>query len=134
VPEDIDCHNVHFEAGDAHCLRENLGAFDVVLAANLIDRLADPGRLIQRLPSLVKLHGQLIITSPYTWMEEFTPHGRWLGGREVEGEKVSTYDALKVLLAQHFKLRRTLDLPFLIREHARKFQWSVAQATVWQRI
>jgi hypothetical protein len=25
------------------------------------------------------------------------------------------------------------DLPFLIREHARKFQWSVAEATIWRR-
>jgi hypothetical protein len=25
------------------------------------------------------------------------------------------------------------DLPFLIREHARKFQLSVAQATIWRR-
>jgi hypothetical protein len=25
------------------------------------------------------------------------------------------------------------DLPFLIREHQRKFQWSVAEATIWRR-
>jgi hypothetical protein len=25
------------------------------------------------------------------------------------------------------------DLPFLIREHARKFQWSVAQASLWKK-
>jgi hypothetical protein len=32
-----------------------------------------------------------------------------------------------------FNLVTTKDLPFLIREHARKFQWSVAQASIWQR-
>jgi hypothetical protein len=37
------------------------------------------------------------------------------------------------VLDPHFTLARTLELPFLIREHARKFQWSVAQATVWIR-
>ena len=26
-----------------------------------------------------------------------------------------------------------IPAPFLIREHARKFQWSVALATVWRR-
>jgi hypothetical protein len=26
------------------------------------------------------------------------------------------------------------DLPFLLREHARKYQWSVAQASLWRRI
>ena len=30
-------------------------------------------------------------------------------------------------------LRQTLDLPFLIREHRRKYQWSVAEASLWQR-
>ncbi len=133
VPADIDRRRVHFEVGDAHNLRENLGLHDIVLASNLLDRMGDPGRLIQRLPTLVKPGGQLILTSPYTWMEEFTPHGKWLGGREADGEKIYTFDTLKSLLAPNFKLHRTLDLPFLIREHTRKYQWSIAQATVWVR-
>src|SRR5207302_1807286 len=99
VPEDVERGRVHFEVGDAHNLRDNLGPFDIGLAANLIDRMADPGRLIQRLPSLVKSGGQLILTSPYTWMEEFTPHSKWLGGREADGERISTYDTLKSLLS-----------------------------------
>ena len=36
-------------------------------------------------------------------------------------------------LGRGFERVRVLDLPFLIREHARKFQWSVAQASVWIR-
>ena len=36
-------------------------------------------------------------------------------------------------LAPDFTLVQQKDLPFLIREHARKFQWSVALGTVWQR-
>lgn len=133
LPEEIKRERVHFEVGDAHRLREDLGAFDVVCAANLIDRLAEPGQFLQQLPNLVKPGGQLILTSPYTWMEEFTPQDKWLGGREADGERILTCDALKVVLAPTFELHRTLDLPFLIREHARKYQWSAAQATVWVR-
>ena len=44
-----------------------------------------------------------------------------------------TLETLRAVLEPHFTMVRTLDLPFLIREHARKFQWSVAQATVWIR-
>ena len=33
----------------------------------------------------------------------------------------------------HFDFIAAKDLPFLIREHARKYQWSVAQATIWRR-
>ena len=57
-------------------LRSDLGDFDVVVMANLICRLPDPRSCLERVPSLVRPGGQLIITSPYTWMEEYTPRGR----------------------------------------------------------
>ena len=111
----------------------DLPPFDVVLMANLIDRLGNPARCLARLPELVKSGGQLVITSPYTWLEEFTPRTRWLGGFVRDGRAEKTLDALQARLGGAFALVVTRDMPFLIREHARKFQWSVAQATVWLR-
>ena len=133
VPAEIDRVRVRFETGDAMNLRGDLGAFDVVLMANLIDRLREPQRCLARLAALVKAGGQLIITSPYTWLEEFTPRANWLGGFERDGRRVTTCDGLQAALAEDFQLIATRDIPFLIREHARKFQWSVAEATVWHR-
>jgi putative 4-mercaptohistidine N1-methyltranferase len=124
VPAGIDRSRVTFETGDAMNLRSDLGVFDVVLMANLIDRLSEPQKCLARLPSLVKSGGQLVITSPYTWLEDFTPRANWL---------TPTLDGLQAALAPHFDLVTTRDMPFLIREHARKFQWSVAQATIWIR-
>jgi hypothetical protein len=40
---------------------------------------------------------------------------------------------LKQILGADFVFQTSKDLPFLIREHERKFQWSVAQASVWRR-
>ena len=119
---------VAFETGDACALREGLGEFDFVLMANLIDRLPDPARCLEQLPGLVAAGGWLVITSPYTWLEEYTPRAKWLDG----GGK-GTLAALQEKLAPAFELRRTLDLPFLIREHQRKYQWSVAEASLWRR-
>lgn len=51
----------------------------------------------------------------------------------VAGKEQSTIDGLVTALAGDFTLMGRKDLPFLIREHARKFQWSVAQATIWRR-
>ena len=133
VPAEIERGRVRFETGDAMELRGDLGAFDVVLMANLIDRLREPQRCLARLGALVRAGGQLVITSPYTWLEEFTPRANWLGGFERDGQRVTTRDGLEAALAQDFQLIATRDLPFLIREHARKFQWSVAEATVWRR-
>ena len=133
VPPEIARERVRFERGDAMDLRRDLGTFDVVLMANLIDRLREPRRCLARLPELVRPGGQLIITSPYTWLEEFTPRENWLGGFQRDGEPVSTLDGLTAELSATFDLIRTKELPFLIREHARKFQWSVAQASIWSR-
>jgi putative 4-mercaptohistidine N1-methyltranferase len=133
LPSGIDPHRVRFEQGDAMDLRADLGAFDAVLLANLIDRLRDPHRCLARLPALVKPGGQLVISSPYTWLEEFTPSENWLGGLLRDGQPVSTRETLQTILASHFDLVVVEQLPFLIREHQRKFQWSVAEATIWRR-
>jgi len=133
VPRDIDRTRVQFEEGDATNLRSGLGIFDVVLMANLIDRLANPRRCLVQLLKLLNRGGQLIITSPYTWMTDYTPRENWLGGFEREGKSVHTLDSLKEILSAHFDFSGQKDLPFLIREHARKFQWSVAEASLWTR-
>jgi len=128
LPKHLRADHVEFEKGDACALRADLGSFDFVLMANLVDRLPDPVRCLARLPKLVSPGGWLVITSPYTWLEEYTPRDKWL-----IAEEGGTLGALRKNLASAFALREAFDLPFLIREHRRKFQWSVAQASVWQR-
>jgi hypothetical protein len=44
-----------------------------------------------------------------------------------------TLTALKKNLAPGFDFREAFDLPFLIREHRRKYQWSIAEVSMWQR-
>jgi putative 4-mercaptohistidine N1-methyltranferase len=133
VPGAISRSRVRFEHGDAHALDGSLGVFDVVLAANLIDRLAEPARFLEQLPRLVAPRGQLVITSPYTWIPEYTSPEQWLGGYTVDGEPRMTLDSLGDALEGLFRLVAARDMPFLIREHSRKYQWSVAQATIWRR-
>jgi putative 4-mercaptohistidine N1-methyltranferase len=133
VPRGIDRKRVMFEVGDATGLRGDLGKFDVVMMANLIDRVPSPKKLLDQMPGLLAQGGQLIITSPYTWMEEYTPRAQWLGGFERGGRRVDTFGALKSTLSPHFKLLQRHNMPFLIREHARKYQLGIADATAWLR-
>jgi putative 4-mercaptohistidine N1-methyltranferase len=133
VPTGIDRERVRFEIGDAQHLREDLSEFDVILMANLIDRLSTPEACLRGLFRLIRPDGQLIITSPYTWLTDYTPRENWLGGYEKDGVAVTTLRGLQNILAPHFSLAFRKDLPFLIREHARKFQWSIAEATGWIR-
>ncbi len=125
LPEGCRPERVRFERGDAMQLRADIGDFDLVHAANLLCRLTNPALLLRRLPELVRPGCRLILTTPCTWLEEFTPPAHWPPG--------STLDWLRHELSPFFILEAQADLPFLIREHARKYQWSVALATCWRR-
>jgi putative 4-mercaptohistidine N1-methyltranferase len=134
LPSGLRREKCRFEIGDATELAADIGQFDVVLAANLIDRVKAPGKLLESFSGLIRPGGYLILSSPYTWLDEFTPKSAWLGGRyDPAGKPALTFVGIEESLVASFAHRLTKNLPFLIREHARKFQWSVAQATVWQR-
>jgi putative 4-mercaptohistidine N1-methyltranferase len=127
VDPSVDRRRVTFEAGDAMALDPALGAFDVVLAANLICRLPAPMKFLDRLPELVKPGGQLLLATPFTWLEDYTPPALWLG-RVRPG-----IEDLQEILEPAFTLEERVDLPFIIREHARKFQYGVSLGTRWRR-
>jgi putative 4-mercaptohistidine N1-methyltranferase len=131
VPAALDRRRAHFQVGDATNLPADLGTFDVVLAANLICRLTEPTLFLQRLPALVNPGGQLLMTTPFTWSVDFTSPVKWLGGQNRIG--VRSFDALKEILGRDFELEVAKDLPFLIREHERKFQYGVALGCRWIR-
>jgi putative 4-mercaptohistidine N1-methyltranferase len=116
---------IRFEQGDAMDLRADLGEFDLVHAANLLCRLPDPERFLRRLPSLVKPGGSLVLATPATWMDDYTPRDQ-----QPEGE---TLDYLRARLSSDFELVRRDELPFLMREHQRKFQLSTSQTSLWRR-
>ena len=133
VPAGIDRSRVRFEVGDACDLRPDLGRFDAALLINLVDRLPQPRRCLERLPDLLNPGGQLVIASPYTWLAEYTPMDQWLGGYSRDGQAVRGFDTVRGILEPDFEFVRAVDLPFVIREHARKFQWSVSLAGIWRR-
>lgn len=127
---------VTFRQADACTLPADLAGFDAVLIANLLCRLPSPRACLERMGGrhgMVRPGGFLVITSPYTWMEAFTPKEVWLGGYEREGLEVRSIDGLRALLAPEFELIDEREMPLVIREHARKYQLIVAHATSWRR-
>jgi putative 4-mercaptohistidine N1-methyltranferase len=124
-PSGVDGGKLRFLQGDAMNLPEDLGSFDRLHAANLLCRLPQPKRLLDRLPALVNPGGELVLATPCTWLEEFTPPENW----PVAG----TFEWLHESLTPAFALIRRAEEPFLIRETARKFQWTTSLVTVWRR-
>lgn len=134
LDDDVRVDRVAFEVGDACDLRADLGCFDLVLASNLICRLVEPGRFIARLKQLVKPHKYAILSTPFTWGEQYTPKQNWLGGySDPSGKPVSGSDGLKAAMSDTFDLRHEFNIPMVIRETRRKFQYTVCYVTIWQK-
>jgi hypothetical protein len=75
------------------------------------------------------------MTSPYTWLAEFTARDKWIGGFRKDGEPYATLEGMQDLLREHFRLvNEPVDVDFVIRETRRKFQHTVSQLTVWERV
>lgn len=114
---------VHIQ-GDACKLPAGLGTFDAVLAANLLCRVPDPQACLQGIADALNPGGVLVLTSPFTWMEDYTAKAKWLGGRVGEdGKALRCADALKAAMG---------DLGFTVLEEGKVgVVWCWVLCRVW---
>ena len=122
---------VKFLQGDALNLDDSLQNFDLIFCSNLIDRLENPIIFLEEIKKRLNDNGLLVILSPYTWLEEYTPKNNWLGGYYKEDKKVLTLCKLKNELHPTLDLLDRFDVEFVIKETKRKFQHSISEMTVW---
>lgn len=135
VPSAIDRSRVLFQQGDACNLPSSLGQFDIIVASNLLCRLPKPKKFLQDVPAFLRPGGVLVLVSPYSWLEEYTEPAEWIGARE-GGEE--SFAVVRELLGRNasvtLQLEHEEEVPFLIREHERKFQYGVSHGSVWRRL
>lgn len=125
---------VQFFQADVCNLKGLYTGYDLIFAGNLIDRLYNPIQFLKEISTRVNQGGLLIISSPYTWREEFTEREYWVGGFRKNGERYTSFEGLKDILHDRFELLdKPFDIPFVIRETRRKYQHSISQLTVWRK-
>ncbi len=128
-------NRISFTQGDACNLADKYSDYDLVLAANLLDRLYDPAKFLSLIKDRIRPGGLLMIASPYSWNEEHTPRERWLGGYKADtGENFTTLEGLHLALAPQFEMvGQPVDIPFVIRKHKRNFHYGISELTVWAK-
>jgi len=128
-------NRVTFLQGNVRCLETRFCDYDLVLAANLIDRLPEPGKFLADIHQRLLIGGLLVITSPYNWLEHYTPRKKWLGGRFRAGTPFTSLEGLRKKLSRHFTIvGEPLEVECVIRETARTFQHCISQVTLWRRV
>lgn len=134
LPDDVDPDRVSFLQADLCRLPQNLVQFDAVLVANVLERLQTPAAFLTRLSSLVAPGGVVVLASTFSWSQQHTPMESWLGGfYKSANDPVKSLDGIKQHLEPHFDLIEQDNIPYLIRHHARKYDWGVSCTTVWRR-
>jgi 5-histidylcysteine sulfoxide synthase/putative 4-mercaptohistidine N1-methyltranferase len=124
---------VTFMQGDACNLKDLYSGYDLIFCSNLIDRLYYPQKFLDDIPNRVNNGGMLVLLSPYTWLEDYTPKENWLGGYIKDNKEIKTLDTLKENLQGEFELVDTIDVPFVIKETNRKYQHTLSQMSIWKK-
>lgn len=132
---------VNFFTGDAQRVGEmnlngKLATYDGVVMSNLLCRLPDPKACIDGLPHIVNKGGVVVMVTPFSWLLEFTPRSKWLGGFNdpVSKDPIYSKDVLKELMEERgFEKIHEEEVPLVIREHQRKYQYIISEATGWRK-
>lgn len=123
LPSEHRKNRVRFQQGDACDLPEDLGTFDAILMANLICRLPDPAACLKGLRKHTTSGSILVFMTPCSWDENFTPREKWLWPTE---------EGLHEHLDPWCECLETSNMPFVLRDHERRAQFTVALCTVWK--
>jgi putative 4-mercaptohistidine N1-methyltranferase len=135
--EELGAGNITFSQMDAQALPATLSGYDLICGFNLIDRLPQPKDFLLSVKDRLQPGGLLVLSSPYTWLEEFTSREEWLGAYKYgDNDGPSTYIGMKeILLAAGFdEAQPPQDIWFRIDEmdNGRKSQQTCAQMTFWK--
>lgn len=137
VDDAIQRDRLTFIQGDAASLDtlnlfDTTAPFDAILLSNLLCRLSHPHECLRQFvdsDKYLRSGGILVITSPNTWMEQYTPLENFLDGENSD----ETLAAIGKLLPG-FELIHQEDIPFMIREHRRKYEYIISQGSVWKKL
>ncbi len=127
--------NVTFSQGDVYSLKTPLNGYNLILAANLIDRLPDPRMFLSNIHHKLTSGRLLVLASPNNWLEHYTHKKHWLGGYYFAGSPQTTLKSLKKKLSKNFVMvKQPEDIEFVLRESSRTFRHNLSQVTFWRKI
>jgi SAM-dependent methyltransferase len=105
--------NITLVCGDALDPPLVPGAFDRVVALNVLDSVSRPRQLLAVATALCKRGGEVILSSPYNWQSDIVEEDERFGGDDPATALVA------MLRAQGFEIEDEAELPWTLRRDAR---------------
>ncbi|WP_206483462.1 5-histidylcysteine sulfoxide synthase [Thalassotalea sp. G2M2-11] len=127
-----NAENIQFSQGDAVNLKPIFKGYDVIVLQQVLEQCYDPKQVLRTIHTRLNRGGLLVVASDYTFDAQITKRENWLGGIKVNGENVTGFDGLSLLLAEHFSLLKQTQLPLDIHINQRQSLRKSIDVTVWQ--
>ena len=121
---------------DASNMKPIFTGYDMIVSANLLEKLYEPQKFLTDIAHRLNTGGLLLLASSYDWNEEATPKDKSLGGFKdpKTGENVNSFDTISEMLNKDFELLKApFDLEFIQRQTARKFEHGISQVSLWKK-
>jgi len=130
---DLPCSkNILFSQGDVSNLKGNFTGYDVILAQHVLEKNYDPRAFLQEVHSRLNAKGLLIVVSNYDVDDQHTSKDKWLGGLKINGENITGFEGLSLVLTPHFNLLEQQELTRIIKVNRRNFTLNLPHLSIWQ--
>lgn len=94
------------------------GAFDRVVALNVVDSVPSPAQLLAVVDGLCKVGGELILSSPYAWQSGVMAEDERFGGADPARALVERLER-GIGLSAAYAIEEEAELPWTLRKDAR---------------
>ncbi|NVB83715.1 MAG: methyltransferase domain-containing protein [Kofleriaceae bacterium] len=92
------------------------GAFDRVVALNMLDSVTHPRRLLAVIDGLTKVGGEIVIASPYAWQSSVMHEDERIGGAD---PAAAVAEILRTGLSRPYRIEDEAELSWTLRRDAR---------------
>jgi putative 4-mercaptohistidine N1-methyltranferase len=126
--------NIQFMQADANNLKPIFSGYDLIIVPNLIEELICPILFLKTIHERLNENGTLIIASTYQWENNQVKREHWPGGFKKDGEPVSSFEGMSIILNEHFTpIDTPFDLPIIIRKSSRIKEYRLSEVSFWKK-
>lgn len=123
-----------FMQDNANNLKPIYTGYDLIIAPNLLEELANPVVFLQQIHERLNPGGTLILASTYDWDLNAINQENRPGGFKRDGEPVTSLEGIKAILEKNFIFDRDpINLPYTLRKNSRSFETRLSEVTIWHK-
>jgi 5-histidylcysteine sulfoxide synthase/putative 4-mercaptohistidine N1-methyltranferase len=125
---------INFMQADANNLKPIYSAYDLILAANLLEELYNPVAFLKNIHERLNSGGIFVLGSTYNWQRNKIDKKNRPGGFKADGEPVSSFEGIREILSDKFVLiKNPFDVKKVVKNNSREFSVEIVEFSLWKK-